>query len=79
MIRSVRGKDGERRMLLLIQKWLEAGVPEDGQWSATKDGVEPPMPAFLDPRVFQVVSTTYKVSKGTAWLLVSEDSPSRCG
>src|SRR2546427_777721 len=28
----------DRRMLRLIQKWLKAGVSEDGQWSETKVG-----------------------------------------
>ena len=28
----------DRRVLRLIQKWLKAGVSEDGQWSETKAG-----------------------------------------
>jgi retron-type reverse transcriptase len=28
----------DRRILRLIQKWLKAGVSEDGQWSETKLG-----------------------------------------
>jgi retron-type reverse transcriptase len=28
----------DRRVLRLIQKWLKAGVSEEGQWSETKVG-----------------------------------------
>jgi len=37
----------DRRMLRLIQKWLKAGVSEDGQWSETKQS--PPQGAVLSP------------------------------
>src|ERR1700749_3780476 len=37
----------ERRLLRLIQKWLKAGVSEDGQWSETKKGT--PQGAVVSP------------------------------
>jgi len=33
-----RTPGGRSRILRLIQKWLKAGVSEDGQWSETKLG-----------------------------------------
>ena len=29
---------GDRRIVRLIQKWLKAGVMEEGQWSETEEG-----------------------------------------
>src|SRR6266436_2383114 len=37
----------DRRILRLIQKWLKAGVSEDGQWSETKTGT--PQGAVVSP------------------------------
>ena len=37
----------DRRVLRLIQKWLAAGVIEDGSWSAFEDGV--PQGASVSP------------------------------
>jgi group II intron reverse transcriptase/maturase len=37
----------DRRILRLIQKWLKAGVSEDGQWSETKVGT--PQGAVISP------------------------------
>ena len=38
---------GDPRILRLIQKWLQAGVSEEGQWSETKVGV--PQGAVISP------------------------------
>jgi RNA-directed DNA polymerase len=38
---------GDRRVLRLIQKWLKAGVSEDGKWSETKVGT--PQGAVVSP------------------------------
>ena len=40
------------RMLRLIQKWLRAGVSEDGQWSETKVGT--PQGSVVSPRLANV-------------------------
>jgi RNA-directed DNA polymerase len=37
----------DRRMIRLLQKWLKAGVSEDGQWSETKKGT--PQGAVVSP------------------------------
>ena len=42
----------DRRMLRLIQKWLKAGVSEDGQWSETKLGT--PQGAVVSPLIANV-------------------------
>jgi group II intron reverse transcriptase/maturase len=38
MIKFMEHRVADRRLLRLIQKWLNAGVLEDGQWSETKMG-----------------------------------------
>jgi group II intron reverse transcriptase/maturase len=42
----------DHRILRLIQKWLKAGVSEDGQWSETKLGT--PQGAVASPRLANV-------------------------
>jgi len=42
----------DRRMLCLIQKWLKAGVSEDGQWSETELGT--PQGAVVSPLLANV-------------------------
>ena len=42
----------DRRMLGLIQKWLKAGVSEDGQWTETKVGT--PQGAVISPLLSNV-------------------------
>ena len=37
-MRFVEHRIADRRVLRLIQKWLKAGVMEDGEWSQTKEG-----------------------------------------
>jgi group II intron reverse transcriptase/maturase len=37
-MKFIEHRVADRRMLRLIQKWLKAGVSEDGQWSETKVG-----------------------------------------
>ena len=38
---------GDKRVVRLIQKWLKAGVMEQGQWSETKEGR--PQGAVISP------------------------------
>src|SRR5229473_6188206 len=47
LIRFVEHRIGDRRVVRLIQKWLKAGVMEDGQWSETKEGS--PQGAVISP------------------------------
>jgi len=48
----VEHRVADRRMLRLIQKWLKAGVSEDGQWSETKVGT--PQGAVVSPLLANV-------------------------
>jgi RNA-directed DNA polymerase len=41
MMKFIEHRVADRRILRLIQKWLKAGVSEDGQWSETKLGTPP--------------------------------------
>src|SRR5262249_2147688 len=43
----VEHRVADRRILRLIQKWLRAGVSEDGQWSKTADGT--PLEVSMTP------------------------------
>jgi RNA-directed DNA polymerase len=47
MIRFVEHRIGDQRMVRLIQKWLKAGVMEQGQWNETKEGT--PQGAVISP------------------------------
>jgi RNA-directed DNA polymerase len=38
LIQFVQHRIGDRRVIRLIQKWLKAGVMEQGQWTETKEG-----------------------------------------
>ena len=46
-IKFVEHRVADRRILRLIQKWLKAGVSEDGQWSESKVGT--PQGAVVSP------------------------------
>jgi group II intron reverse transcriptase/maturase len=47
MIQFVEHRIGDKRVIRLIQKWLRAGVMEQGQWSETKEGS--PQGAVISP------------------------------
>src|SRR6266446_5536693 len=47
MMRFLQHRIADRRVLRLIQKWLKAGVSEDGTWSETKVGT--PQGAVVSP------------------------------
>ena len=38
LVQFVEHRIGDKRVVRLIQKWLKAGVMEDGEWSETKEG-----------------------------------------
>jgi len=52
MVKFVEHRVADRRILRLIQKWLSAGVSEDGQWSETKQGT--PQGAVISPLLANV-------------------------
>jgi RNA-directed DNA polymerase len=41
LIQFVEHRIGDKRVVRLIQKWLKAGVKEDGEWTETKEGSPP--------------------------------------
>jgi len=51
-MKFVEYRVADRRILRLIQKWLKAGVSEDGQWSETKIGT--PQGAVVSPLLANV-------------------------
>jgi len=51
-MKFVRHRVADHRILRLIQKWLKAGVSEDGQWSETKVGT--PQGAVVSPLLANV-------------------------
>src|SRR6266404_5281374 len=51
-MKFIEHRVADRRMLRLIQKWLKAGVSEDGQWSETKVGT--PQGAVVSPLLANV-------------------------
>src|SRR3974390_1206873 len=51
-MKFVEHRVADRRILRLIQKWLKAGVSEDGQWSETKIGT--PQGAVISPLLANV-------------------------
>jgi RNA-directed DNA polymerase len=48
-MKFIEHRVADRRILRLIQKWLKAGVSEDGQWSETKMGT--PQGAVVSPLI----------------------------
>src|SRR5204862_5207441 len=51
-MKFIEHRVADRRILRLIQKWLQAGVSEDGQWSETKVGT--PQGAVVSPLLANV-------------------------
>jgi RNA-directed DNA polymerase len=47
LVKFVEHRIGDKRVVRLIQKWLKAGVMEQGQWSETKEGS--PQGAVISP------------------------------
>jgi len=52
MIKFLEHRVADNRMLRLIQKWLKAGVSEEGEWSETKVGT--PQGAVISPLLANV-------------------------
>src|SRR5260370_7590744 len=51
-MKFIEHRVADRRILRLIQKWLKAGVSEDGQWSETEVGT--PQGAVVSPLLANV-------------------------
>jgi RNA-directed DNA polymerase len=52
MVKFVEHRIADKRIVRLIQKWLTAGVLEDGKWSATEEGT--PQGATISPLLANV-------------------------
>src|SRR5438309_7126461 len=52
MVKFLQHRIGDRRILRLIQKWLRAGVLEDGEWSETEKGT--PQGSVISPLLSNV-------------------------
>lgn len=52
LLQFVQHRVADKRMLRLIQKWLKAGVSEDGQWAETTEGT--PQGAVVSPLLANV-------------------------
>src|SRR5487761_95713 len=52
MVKFLQHRIGDRRILRLIQKWLRAGVLEDGEWSETEKGT--PQGSVITPRTQKI-------------------------
>jgi RNA-directed DNA polymerase len=52
MVKFLQHRIGDRRILRLIQKWLRAGVLEDGKWSETEKGT--PQGSVISPLLSNV-------------------------
>ena len=51
-MKFIQHRVADPRILRLIQKWLKAGVSEDGQWSETEVGT--PQGAETTPRTQEI-------------------------
>jgi RNA-directed DNA polymerase len=51
-VKFIEHRVADRRIIRLIQKWLKAGVSEDGQWSETNQGT--PQGAVVSPLIANV-------------------------
>jgi group II intron reverse transcriptase/maturase len=51
-VKFIEHRVADRRIIRLIQKWLKAGVSEDGQWSETRKGT--PQGAVVSPLIANV-------------------------
>jgi retron-type reverse transcriptase len=52
LLKFVKHRIADRRILRLIGKWLRAGVSEEGQWSETKRGT--PQGSVATPRTQKI-------------------------
>jgi RNA-directed DNA polymerase len=64
-MKFIEHRVADRRILRLIQKWLQAGVSEDGQWSETKVGT--PQGAVVSPLLANVYLHYVFDLWGEAW------------
>src|SRR5258708_7553851 len=64
-LQFVQHRIADERILRLIQKWLQAGVSEDGEWSETKVGT--PQGAVISPLLANIYLHYVFDLSGEAW------------
>jgi hypothetical protein len=69
LVKFMEHRVADPRILRLIQKWLKAGVMEDGKWSETQTGT--PQGSVITPRTQKITSnltarSSWSVGHGTA-------------
>src|ERR1019366_9401828 len=62
LVKFVEHRIADRRIVRLIQKWLKAGVMEDGRWFETKEGT--PQGSVITPRT-QKITSNLRGQRGT--------------
>ena len=62
LVKFVEHRVADPRILRLIQKWLNAGVMEDGKWSEAETGT--PQGAVITPRTQKAISSLKEQSLG---------------
>jgi len=55
LVKFVEHRIADRRIIRLIQKWLKAGVTEEGVWTETEEGT--PQGAVVTPRTQKITSS----------------------
>jgi retron-type reverse transcriptase len=58
LVRFLRHRIGDERILRLVLKWLKAGVLEEGKWSVSETGT--PQGAVMTPRTQKETSTAWR-------------------
>ena len=56
LVKFIEYRIADRRILRLIQKWLRAGVSEEGKWTKTEVGT--PQGAVVTPLTQKVISSS---------------------
>ena len=73
-VKFIEHRVADRRIIRLIQKWLKAGVSEDGQWSETSKGT--PQGAVVSPLIAQRVPSL--LLRPVGGCLAQESGQGRC-
>jgi group II intron reverse transcriptase/maturase len=74
LVKFVEHRIADRRIVRVIQKWLKAGVMEDGRWFETEEGPPPGFGDLAEPCQSLPASCTRSVGGGMA----EEGSQGRC-
>ena len=62
MVRFLKHRIADKRIIRLIRRWLRAGVMEDGQWQATEEGS--PQGSVISP----LLANLFRAPGAGAWI-----------